>query len=233
MGAVVADPAVKRTPGVAARAAVGVDEDTTGQLAHQPASFGRGQTRVQGLHDHAVAEQRDLLEAIGGLGCGHGASRDGDQGTGASQRRPPGPAQGGGVVAASHPPPLATAANPQRPGTCPPGPPERCRRWHAHAQAAPSATSAAASGSAGNTGATPPNSTASAANPAASAGALARKRRRQSRAVEWGTPSAWATGRNPAPATGPSSTNAGSRAWVTRQEGHLARRTQTRYRRPA
>ena len=181
-------PAVERAARVLARAAVRMLVGMLGQLAHQPAAFGRCEPWVGCLSDNALAEQR---EGFGEIGA-HGHLLQGD---GAIQPAPANPAQGALVLVPSAWPPLIRLQNRQRPPTRPAD-----RAW-ARCQATPSASSAARSPSAASCTEAPVSCTASAVHLVVSVGARARKRRHHARTVVCATPSCSAIGRSPSRCT--------------------------------
>lgn len=153
------------------------------------------------------------------------------------KRRLPTTNQGESVLAAISRPPLTAEMNRHTPSDPQPGSRAAAR------QAAPMAANAHAVGLAGGRRASPPSSTANADNATAHLAALAAKRRHQPRAVVCGTPKRAAGGRTPqrpaatsaitvpidsVTSSRPTSTNAGSTAWVFAHEPQRTRGTKIR-----
>ena len=153
------------------------------------------------------------------------------------KRRLPTINQGESVLVAISLPPVTAEMNRHSPSDTQPGKPVAARH------AAPTAASAHRVGlDDGRTGSSP-SSTASADNATAQRQALAANRRHQPRAVVWGTPSRAAGGRTPdrpaatsaktcptvsATSSRPTSTNAGSTAWVFSHDPQRTRGTKIR-----
>lgn len=158
------------------------------------------------------------------------------------KRRLPTIRKGEPLLAAISLPPLTADANRHRPSASHPGSPA------AASNAARMAASADRPASPAGASGSPPSPTASAANPTPSSTARPQNRRTHPRAVVCGTPARAAAGRTPhtpaatCPITEPTvsatssrqaSTNAGSRAWLTRQRPHRSRGTKIFRQRPA
>jgi len=139
------------------------------------------------------------------------------------KRRLPRINQGESVLVAINRPPVTAEMNRHKPTCAQPGSPVAARH------AAPTAVNAQPVGLDDGRTAASPSSTANADNATAHRDAIAANRRHQPRAVVWGTPSRAAGGRTPdrpaatsaitwptvsATSRRPTSTNAGSSAWV-------------------
>lgn len=153
------------------------------------------------------------------------------------KRRLPTTNQGESVLAANSLPPHTADTNRHTPSAAQPA--SEAAACHATLIAA----SAQASGPAGGLTASPPNSTANAANAVANLAVLAAKRLHHPRAVVCGIPRRSAGGRTPerpaatsamtspidsTTSSRPTSTNAGSRAWVFWHPPQRARATKIR-----
>lgn len=159
------------------------------------------------------------------------------QGVGGMKRRLPTINQGESVLVAISFPPVTAETNRHNPTDTQPGSPLAARH------AAPIAANAHRVGLDNGRTASSPKSTASADNATAQRAAPAANRRHQPRAVLWGTPSRAAGGRTPdrpaatsartwptvsATSSRPTSTNAGSSAWVFSHEPQRTRGTKIR-----